>query len=50
MNPSDFEPQKLPPTRAPYTPPQLEDNGVWIGVVGITLPINSLEWLDAEGE
>jgi hypothetical protein len=53
MNPKNLkekEHQEPTPTRAPYTPPKLEENGVWIGVIGATLQINSLELFGDEGE
>jgi hypothetical protein len=52
MNQIDLEPVKQEPipTRAPYTAPKLEENGVWVGVVGTTLQINSVELFGDEGE
>jgi hypothetical protein len=52
MNPNELEPVKQEPTqpRAPYTLPKLEENGVFVGVVGTTLQINSVELFGDEGE
>jgi hypothetical protein len=54
MNPNDLETSKTleepTQTRAPYTPPKLEDNGFFVGVVGTTLQINSIELFGDEGE